>query len=135
VAARQLWHLCRRHLGAGVLADPAFGCDQWPDLHRARAVHVARARPEAGHGVLHAFDLVQLRPRFATSVEMELTAEADTGVTADEWMDVQMPALTAVLADQDLPAFRAVLDSFMPDGFDMDLDELSRRARLFVGRL
>jgi hypothetical protein len=66
---------------------------------------------------------------------MELTAEADTGVTADEWMDVQMSALTAVLADQDMPAFRAVLDSFMPDGFDMDLDELSRRARLFVGRL
>jgi hypothetical protein len=42
---------------------------------------------------------------FGTSLEMEATAEADTGVTADEWMDVQKPALEAVLADQDLPAF------------------------------
>jgi hypothetical protein len=61
---------------------------------------------------------------FATSLEMEATAQADTGVTADEWMDVQKPALEAVLADQDLPAFRAVLDSFEPDGFDMDVDAL-----------
>jgi hypothetical protein len=43
---------------------------------------------------------------FATSLEMEAVAEADTGVTADEWMNVQKPALEAVLADQDLPAFR-----------------------------
>ena len=61
---------------------------------------------------------------FATSLEMEATAEADTGVTADEWMDVQKPALDAVLADQNLSAFRAVLDSFEPGGFDLDLDEL-----------
>jgi len=61
---------------------------------------------------------------FATSLEMEATAEADTGVTADVWMDVQKPALEAVLADRDLPAFRAVLDSFEPEGYDMDLDEL-----------
>jgi hypothetical protein len=61
---------------------------------------------------------------FATSLEMEAVAEADTGVTADEWMNVQKPALEAVLADQDLPAFRAVLDSFGPDGYDIDVDEL-----------
>jgi hypothetical protein len=46
------------------------------------------------------------------------------GVTADEWMDVQKPALEGLLADWDVPAFRAVLDSFEPDGFDLDLDEL-----------
>jgi hypothetical protein len=61
---------------------------------------------------------------FATSLEMEATAEADTGVTADEWMDVQKPALEALLADQDLPAFRTVLDSFEPRGYDMDVNEL-----------
>jgi AcrR family transcriptional regulator len=61
---------------------------------------------------------------FATSLEMEATAEADTGVTADEWMDVQKPALEALLVDQDRSAFRAVLDSFEPGGFDLDLDEL-----------
>jgi hypothetical protein len=67
---------------------------------------------------------------------MEATAEADTGVTADEWMDVQKPALEAVLADQDLPAFRAVLDSFEPDGFDMDLDALFEAGPgYFAGRI
>jgi hypothetical protein len=55
---------------------------------------------------------------------MEATAEADTGVTADEWMDLQKPALEAVLADHDLPAFRAVLSSYEPSGYDLDLDEL-----------
>ena len=52
---------------------------------------------------------------FATSLEMEATAEADTGVTADEWMDVQKPA-GRFAGQQDLPAFRAVLTSFEPDG-------------------
>jgi hypothetical protein len=61
---------------------------------------------------------------FATSLEMEATAEANTGVTADEWMDVQTSVLDAVLADHDLPAFRTVLDSPEPAGYDLDLDEL-----------
>lgn len=61
---------------------------------------------------------------FATSLEMEATAEADTGVSADEWMDVQKPVLDAVLADHDLPAFRTVMYSYEPAGYDLDLDEL-----------
>ena len=61
---------------------------------------------------------------FATSLEMEATGEADSGVTADEWMEVQKPALEALLAERDVPAFRTVLNSFEPDGFDLDLDEL-----------
>jgi hypothetical protein len=52
---------------------------------------------------------------------MEAPAEAATGVTTDEWMEVQKPALAALLADRDVPAFRAVLDSFEPDGFYLDL--------------
>jgi hypothetical protein len=63
-------------------------------------------------------------PCFATSLEMEATAETDTGLTADEWMDVQKAALEALLADRNVPAFRTILDSFKPNGYDMDLDEL-----------
>lgn len=55
---------------------------------------------------------------------MEVAAEANTGVTADEWMDVQKPALERLLADQDLPAFRTVLNSFGSDGYDMNINEL-----------
>jgi hypothetical protein len=61
---------------------------------------------------------------FAASLEMEATAEADSGVTADEWMAVQKPALEALLADQDLPAFRTVLGSFQQNGYDMDVNQL-----------
>ena len=32
--------------------------------------------------------------------------------------------LDAVLADHDLPAFRTVLDSYHPGGYDLDIDEL-----------
>jgi hypothetical protein len=34
------------------------------------------------------------------------------------------PALQTVLADHELPAFRMVMDSFGPTGYDMNLDHL-----------
>jgi hypothetical protein len=34
------------------------------------------------------------------------------------------PALQTVLADHELPAFRMVMDSFGPIGYDMNLDHL-----------
>ena len=39
-------------------------------------------------------------------------------------MHVQKPALQTVLADQKLPAFQMVMDSFEPSGYDMNLDHL-----------
>jgi hypothetical protein len=37
---------------------------------------------------------------------------------------VQKPDLERLLADQDLPAFRTVLNSFGSEGYDMDVNEL-----------
>jgi DNA-binding transcriptional regulator YhcF (GntR family) len=125
-AARGLWQIFRRHLWLA----PAYS------LTRPLVVpsgltyteHVLSTLLDGGLKPVTAFSvhliLFSYVRGFATSLEMEAAAEADTGVTADEWMDVQKPALEAVLADQDLPAFRAVLHSFEPDGYDMDLDEL-----------
>jgi len=125
-AARELWQVFRRHPWLA----PAYSLTR-PLVVPSGLIyseHVLSTLLDRGLEPATAFSmhliLFNYVRGFATSVEMEAAAEADTGVTADEWMDVQKPALEAVLADRDLPAFRAVLDSFEPDGYDMDLDEL-----------
>jgi len=125
-AARELWQIFRRHLWlapAYSLTRPMVVPSGLAYTERVLATLLDRGlKPETAFSMhLILFNFVR---GFATSLEMEAIAEADTGVTADEWMDVQKPALEAVLADRDLPAFRAVLNSFEPEGYDMDLDEL-----------
>jgi AcrR family transcriptional regulator len=125
-AARELWQIFRRHLWlapAYSLTRPLVVASGLAYTDHVLATLLSRGVQPATAFSMHLILFNYIRG-FATSLEMEATAEADTGVTADEWMDVQKPALEAVLADQDLPAFRAVLDSFEPDGFDMDLDAL-----------
>jgi AcrR family transcriptional regulator len=125
-AARELWQIFRRHLWlapAYSLTRPLVVASGLAYTDHVLATLLSRGVQPATAFSMHLILFNYIRG-FATSLEMEATAEADTGVTADEWMDVQKPALEAVLADQDLPAFRAVLDSFEPDGFDMDVDAL-----------
>ena len=125
-AAREMWSIFRRHLWLA----PAYSVTRPLVVPSGLAYteHVLGTLLDRGLKPATAFSmsliLFNFVRGFATSLEMEATAEADTGVTADVWMDVQKPALEAVLADRDLPAFRAVLDSFEPEGYDMDLDEL-----------
>ncbi|HEY6688059.1 MAG TPA: TetR/AcrR family transcriptional regulator C-terminal domain-containing protein [Propionibacteriaceae bacterium] len=125
-AARELWQIFRRHLWlapAYSLTRPLVAASGLAYTEHVLATLLSRGVQPATAFSMHLILFNYIRG-FATSLEMEATAEADTGVTADEWMDVQEPALETVLADQDLPAFRAVLESFEPDGFDMDLDAL-----------
>jgi DNA-binding transcriptional regulator YhcF (GntR family) len=125
-AARGLWQIFRRHIWLA----PAYSLTRPLVVPSGLAYseHVLATLLDQGLKPATAFSmhliLFNFVRGFATSLEMEATAEANTGVTADEWMDVQKPALQALLADRDLPAFRAVLDSFEPAGYDMDLDEL-----------
>jgi DNA-binding transcriptional regulator YhcF (GntR family) len=125
-AARELWQIFRRHPWLA----PAYSLTRPLVLPSGLAYseHVLAALLDRGLKPATAFSvhliLFNFVRGFATSLETEATAEANTGVTADEWMDVQKPALQALLADRDLPAFRAVLESFEPAGYDMDLDEL-----------
>lgn len=60
----------------------------------------------------------------ATSLEPERQAEADTGVTGDEWMDTRGPELRATMATRDLPVLLRTMDALMTDGYDHDLDAL-----------
>src|SRR4029453_10632731 len=125
-AARQKWRIFRRHLWLA----PAYSLTRPLVVPNGLAYteHVLATLLGRGLQPATAFSmnliLFSFVRGFATSLEMEATAEADTGVTADEWMDVQKPALEALLADRNVPAFRTVLDSFEPGGYDMDLNEL-----------
>lgn len=125
-AAREMWRIFRRHLWLA----PAYSLTRPLVVPSGLAYteHVLATLLGRGLQPATAFSmnliLFSFVRGFATSLEMEATAEADTGVTADEWMDVQKPALEALLADRDVPAFRTVLDSFEPGGYDMDLNEL-----------
>jgi AcrR family transcriptional regulator len=125
-AAREMWRIFRRHLWlapAYSLTRPLVVPSGLAYTEHVLATLLARGlQPATAFSMnLILFSFVR---GFATSLEMEATAEADTGVTADEWMDVQKPALEALLADRNVPAFRTVLNSFEPGGYDMDLDEL-----------
>jgi AcrR family transcriptional regulator len=125
-AAGELWQIFRRHpwlAPAYSLTRPLIVPSGLAYTEEVLAALLDRGLqpPTAFSMHLILFNYVR---GFATSLEMEATAEADTGVSADEWMDVQKPVLDAVLADHDLPAFRTVMDSYEPAGYDLDIDEL-----------
>jgi AcrR family transcriptional regulator len=57
----------------------------------------------------------------AMNLEMQVEAEAASGLTDDEWMRTQESALDALVADGRHPAFASVLSGM---DFDLDLDAL-----------
>lgn len=59
----------------------------------------------------------------AVNLESEAQAEADTGMTEEEWMDSQNAALTALTASGEAPTFSRVVTG-LGDGYDLDLDVL-----------
>jgi AcrR family transcriptional regulator len=125
-AALELWQIFRRHpwlAPAYSLTRPLAVPSGLAYTEQVLATLLDRGLKPATAFSMHLILFNYVRG-FATSLEMEAAAEADTGVTADEWMDVQKPLLDAMLADYHLPAFRAVLDSYEPGGFDLDLNEL-----------
>ncbi|MDN5919186.1 MAG: TetR/AcrR family transcriptional regulator C-terminal domain-containing protein [Pseudonocardia sp.] len=60
----------------------------------------------------------------AVSLESEQQAEADTGRTADEWVDDHEPGTLVALGTRDLPALRHTMDRLVGHGYDLDLDHL-----------
>jgi AcrR family transcriptional regulator len=125
-AAREMWRILRRHLWIA----PAYSMTRPSVLPSGLAYteHVLGTLLDRGlqPGTAFSMHLILFNyvRGFATSLAMEAAAEADTGVTADEWMDIQKSALETVVASQGSRALRTVLDSFEPEGYDMDLDEL-----------
>jgi DNA-binding transcriptional regulator YhcF (GntR family) len=60
----------------------------------------------------------------ALNLEPEREAEAETGLTADAWMDTRTDDLRRVL--HTAPIFGGLLEQLMATGYDFDLDEVFR---------
>ncbi|MFF4121979.1 GntR family transcriptional regulator [Microbispora rosea] len=60
----------------------------------------------------------------AINLEREAQIAAATGLSEDQWMDVQGPALSAIAGSGRYPAFAKVLGDLGEDGYDFRLDDL-----------
>ncbi|MGK4585737.1 TetR/AcrR family transcriptional regulator C-terminal domain-containing protein [Kitasatospora sp. HPMI-4] len=122
LAARMMWAMFRRH--------------PWlaPALSVTRPQPIASAIPYTewalaaldGHGLdvstvftahLTLFNYIR---GTAVNVELEMDAEAVSGVDSEEWLDTQEPALDAILAAGDFP----IMQRLTRTGYDFDLDGL-----------
>ncbi|WP_405140866.1 TetR/AcrR family transcriptional regulator C-terminal domain-containing protein [Sphaerisporangium sp. NBC_01403] len=59
----------------------------------------------------------------AANLERAAQAEALTGLSEDQWMDLQAPALTAIAASGDCPTFARITGELV-NGYELRLDEL-----------
>ncbi|WP_020576393.1 TetR/AcrR family transcriptional regulator C-terminal domain-containing protein [Actinopolymorpha alba] len=126
LSARTLWALHRRHPWLAQLS-PLTRPLPLPNL----LVHGEwLLRAVDGHGLdpgamldveVLIYSYVQ---GIAVNLEREAQAQAATGVSGEQWVDNQQPALTAMAASGRYPTFAKVLQSFATDGYDLDLDEL-----------
>ncbi|WP_432928602.1 GntR family transcriptional regulator [Microbispora sp. CA-135349] len=126
IAGRTLWAIFRRHPwlaqlsplgrplalpGLTVHADWALGALDGLGLDAATVIDV--------HILLYSH--VQ---GLAINLEREAQIEAATGLSEDEWMDVQGPALTAIAQSGRYPDFARVIGALGDDGYDFRLDDL-----------
>ncbi|MEV7801565.1 GntR family transcriptional regulator [Microbispora sp. NPDC088329] len=126
VAGRTLWAIFRRHPwlaqlsplgrplalpGLTVHADWALAALDGLDLDPATVLDV--------HILLYSH--VQ---GLAINLEREAQIAAATGLSEDQWMDVQGPALTAIAQSGRYPAFARVIGALGDDGYDFRLDDL-----------
>ncbi|MEU4219014.1 GntR family transcriptional regulator [Actinoplanes sp. NPDC026623] len=60
----------------------------------------------------------------AVQLEREAQAQATTGLSEDQWMDLHGPALGALAASGRYPGFAALMTAFDGRGYDLDLDKI-----------
>jgi DNA-binding transcriptional regulator YhcF (GntR family) len=120
--ARQEWAVFRRHAWLA----PAMSLTR-PDLIPS-ALHytewVLAALDGRGLDTATAFNvhimLFSYVRGMAVNLESEAQAEAESGLTADEWMDARSGTLTSLTAGGGFPHFRRISEL----DFDLDLDAL-----------
>ncbi|MFI6320091.1 TetR/AcrR family transcriptional regulator C-terminal domain-containing protein [Nonomuraea sp. NPDC050556] len=125
VSARTQWAMYRRHPWVALLvplgrplplpnmikhADWMMSALQDADLDPVTTFHI--------HITLYGY----VRGT-ASNLEAEAQAQADTGLTEDEWMDSQEAAFTALIASGELPSYSSLITKLV-DGYDFDLDVL-----------
>ncbi|OOL26809.1 GntR family transcriptional regulator, partial [Rhodococcus rhodochrous] len=124
--ARTLWSLHRRHPWLAQLG-PITRPLPLPNL-AAHAEWALAALDELGVAVDTAFDLHVLLFSYvqgiAVHIERERQALGASGVSEDEWMDDQLPALEAIVSSGSYPTFARTLLTLSAEGYDLDLDRL-----------
>lgn len=60
----------------------------------------------------------------AINLESEAQAEAETGITDEQWMDSQEDAFGTIAATRAFPTFARVVGVLSKDGYDFDLDTI-----------
>ncbi|MGS2617688.1 TetR/AcrR family transcriptional regulator C-terminal domain-containing protein [Micromonospora sp. LZ34] len=125
-AVRTLWTLHRRHPWLAHLS-PLTRPLPLPSL-LAHGEQILAALKDAGLGAVTTLDLQVLLYSYvqglAVNLEREAHAQAATGLSDDEWMRQQGPAMGAIAATGRYPAFAGLMASFAVDGYDLDLDRI-----------
>ncbi|MFG2191388.1 GntR family transcriptional regulator [Streptomyces sp. NPDC048639] len=60
----------------------------------------------------------------AVQLEREAQAASITGLSEEQWLDAQAPALAAITVSGDYPTFTHVIEALAESGYDLDLNEL-----------
>ncbi|MEU7874139.1 TetR/AcrR family transcriptional regulator C-terminal domain-containing protein [Dactylosporangium sp. NPDC049140] len=126
-SARALWTLYRRHPWLAHVT-PLTRPLPLPNLMRHGEV-ILHALAGRGLGAAARLDLqIVLLTHvqgLAVQLEAEAQAQAATGLTEDDWMDVHGPALEGIAATGRYPGFAALLRDFTAaGGYDLDLDRI-----------
>jgi DNA-binding transcriptional regulator YhcF (GntR family) len=125
-AAHDLWAAFRRH--PWLAAALSFTRPQPTAAGMAYSDRVLTALDELGLDPVTAFDthliIFDHVRGAATSLEPEREAEAETGLSGDEWMDTQLPELKATMATREMPVLTRIMDVLMTEGYEQDLDAL-----------
>lgn len=123
LSARAMWELYRRHPWLPQIA--ALGR---PMILPNLLIHAEFClRALDGHGLppltMHNIHILVYNHVQGLAVHLERTTQQQvaTGLTDDEWMDIQQPGLEAVADTGDYPTFTRVVQGLGPD-YDFDFD-------------
>jgi AcrR family transcriptional regulator len=123
---RTLWTLNLRHPWLAHLS-PLSRPLLLPRL-LAHGERILAALVGAGLDPVRALDLEILLFSFvqglAVNIEQEAHAQAATGLSDEEWLLEQGPAMGALAASGDYPSYARLFGSFGRDGYDLDLARL-----------
>jgi AcrR family transcriptional regulator len=125
-AVRTLWTLHRRHPWLAHLS-PLSRPLPLPRL-LAHGERILAALAGAGLEPVRAFDVEILLYSYvqglAANIEREAHAQATTGLSDEEWLHRQGPAMGAIVTSGEYPAYASLFSSFGTAGYDLDLDRL-----------
>lgn len=125
-SARALWTLYRRHPWLAQL-NPLSRPLPLPNL-LVHGEQILAALDDLGFDPATRLDLEVLLYSYvqglAINLEREAHAQATTGLSEDQWMDLHGPDLDSIAATGRYPAFTKLMTAFADDGYDLSLDKL-----------